>query len=85
MLRKKNDSCKHFLLYQIHLSLVSKLFEKVLEMSIGKVKYDTFQFGGSKGMGTIDNWFILIAIRNEFRRLKKNMYLFFGDLVKCFN
>ena len=54
-------------------------------MAIGKVKYDSFQFGGSKGMGTIDNWFILIAIRDEFRRLKKNMYLFFGDLVKCFD
>ena len=49
------------------------------------VKYDRAQFGGTKGRGPIDNWFILMAIRDEGKRLKKNIYMFFGDLVKCFD
>ena len=66
-------------------SIVSKLFEKLLEDQMGPVKFDDFQFGGTKGMGTVDNWFIFSAVIDEARRLKKNVYFLFGDLVKCFD
>ena len=66
-------------------NILSKLFEKVMEDLIGVVKYDRAQFGGTKGRGPIDNWFILMAVRDEGKRLKKNIYMFFGDLVKCFD
>ena len=66
-------------------SIVSKLFEKLLEDQMDSVKFDDFQFGGTKGMGTVDNWFIFSAVVDEARRLKKNVYFFFGDLVKCFD
>ena len=66
-------------------SIVSKFFEKLLEDQMESVKFDDFQFGGTKGMGTVDNWFIFTAMVDEARRLKKNIYFFFGDLVKCFD
>ena len=52
---------------------------------MGPVEYDKNQNGGSKGRGPINNWIIMMAIIDEAKRLKKNVYLFFGDLVKCFD
>ncbi|MCH2406114.1 MAG: hypothetical protein MK200_07980 [Nitrosopumilus sp.] len=66
-------------------NIVSKFFEKVLEELTGEIKYDKFQHGGCKGRGVIDNWLIMMAVRDSDVRLKKNTYLFFGDLVKCFD
>ena len=63
---------------------LSKVFEKTLE-DLMAVKYDDFQHGGCKGKGTLDNWFIMMAILDEGKRLKKNIYMYFGDLVKCFD
>ena len=50
-------------------NVISKLFEKVLEDLIGLVQYDEFQAGGCKGKGGLDNWFILMAVRDEGKRL----------------
>ena len=65
-------------------NIVSKFFEKVLEDIMGNIEFDSYQFGGTKGVGTIDNWLIFTAIVDEAKRLKKDVYFFFGDLVKCF-
>ena len=65
--------------------ILSKIFESVIEEISDQVKYDKFQAGGGKGRGGIDNWFILMATMDEAKRLKRNVYLFFGDLVKCFD
>ena len=66
-------------------NILSKFFEKVVEDQIGPVKFDEHQFGGTKHRGTVDPWFILMSLIDEGKRLKKNVYLFFGDLVKCFD
>ena len=66
-------------------NVVSKLFEKVVEGKIGNVKFDVFQCGGTKGRATIDNWIVTMAVVDEGKRLKKNVYIFFADLVKCFD
>ena len=61
------------------------MFEKVVDEVMGTVTYDSNQNGGCKRRGVIDNWIIMMAIMDEAKRLKKNLYLFFGDLVKCFD
>ena len=66
-------------------NVVSKFFEKVLEDQIGTVKFDEHQFGGTKRRGPVDSWFIMMALIDEAKRLRKNIYFFFGDLVKCFD
>ena len=65
-------------------NVVSKSFEKVVDTS-NEVKFDILQNGGTKHRGTVDNWIILGAIMDEGKRLKKPVYLFFADLVKCFD
>ena len=65
--------------------ILSKIFENVIDEIADEVKYDKFQSGGGKGRGGIDNWFILMATIDEAKRLRRNVYLFFGDLVKCFD
>ena len=50
-----------------------------------EVEYDKAQNGGQKGRGTIDNWIVLMALIDEGKRLKKPVYIFFADLVKCFD
>ena len=62
----------------------SKVFEKVQDKE-SEVKYDPANNGGQKGRGTIDNWIILMALVDEGKRLKKPVYIFFADLVKCFD
>ena len=65
--------------------ILSKIFENVIDEITEEIKYDKFQSGGGKGRGGIDNWFILMATIDEAKRLNRNVYLFFGDLVKCFD
>ena len=62
----------------------SKVFEKVQDQE-SEVKYDKSNNGGQKGRGTIDNWIVLMALVDEGKRLKKPVYIFFADLVKCFD
>ena len=66
-------------------NIISKLFEKILEEVIGEIHYNEHQHGGRKGRGVIDNWLIMMAIRDSNQKLKKNTYIFFADLVKCFD
>ena len=65
-------------------NVVSKVFEKIQDQE-STVTYDQFQNGGTKGRGTVDNWMLVHAIMDEGKRLNKPVYLFFGDLVKCFD
>ena len=62
----------------------SKVFEKVQDQE-SEVKYDKSNNGGQKGRGTIDNWIVLMPLVDEGKRLKKPFYIFFADLVKCFD
>ena len=66
-------------------NVLSKVFEKALESVIGHIQYDKFQMGGMKGRSTVDNWLIVMAVRDTNKYLNKNTYMFFGDLVKCFD
>ena len=66
-------------------NVVSKLFEKIMDDIVGEVEYDELQHGGKKGRAPLDIWIIMLAIRDTNIRLKKNTYLFFADLVKCFD
>ena len=65
-------------------NIISKVFEKVQEKK-SEVKFDKAQNSGTKRRGTIDNWIILMALIDEGKRLKKPVYIFFADLVKCFD
>ena len=65
-------------------NITSKTFEKIVDSKI-HINYDSGQNGGRKHRGPIDSWVVLIAMRDRNRYLKKNTYLYFGDLVKCFD
>ena len=65
-------------------NVVSKVYEKLIDKS-NKVKFDALQNGGTLHRGTVDNWMILMAQIDEGKRLKKPVYLYFADLVKCFD
>ena len=65
-------------------NVVSKVFEKVQDGE-SPVKYDRLQNGGTKRRATIDSWIILMALIDEGKRFRKPVYLFFADLVKCFD
>ena len=49
------------------------------------MKFDVSQSGGTKKRGTVDNWLTMNAVIDEGKRLGKPVYLFFADLVKCFD
>ena len=65
-------------------NVVSKVFEEIQD-SESQVRFDRFQNGGTKGRATIDSWIILMALIDEGKRLRKPVYIFFADLVKCFD
>ena len=65
-------------------NVVSKAFETVVDKS-NSVKFDILQNGGTLRRGIVDNWIVLQAQIDEGKRLKKPVYLFFADLVKCFD
>ena len=65
-------------------NIISKFFEKTIDQSCA-VKFDRHQNGGQKRRGPADNWIILHAQIDESKRLRKPLYLFFADLVKCFD
>ena len=65
-------------------NVISKVFEKVID-KISPVKFDRNQNGGQKKRGPVDNWMLLRSLIDEGRRLKKPVYFFFADLVKCFD
>ena len=65
-------------------NIISKVFKKLLDNETSG-RYDAGQNGGRKRKGTLDNWIILGAQINEGRRLNKAVYIFFVDLVKCFD
>ncbi len=65
-------------------NIVSKAFEKILDFKV-EFEYDPGQNGGKKRRGVIDDWIILMATRDKNRLLKQNTYIFFADLVKCFD
>ena len=59
------------------------MYEKIIDKG-SSVEYDKGQNGGQKLRGVVDNWMVLTAVVDEGKRLKKPVYLFFADLVKCF-
>merc|ERR1712072_849877 len=52
---------------------------------MGSVTFDKSQSGGTKNRSTVDNWMLMQAVIDEGKRLGKPVYLFFADLVKCFD
>ena len=65
-------------------NIVSKAYEKIMDKN-NNVKFHKSQNGGKKQRGTVDNWMMMMAVVDEGKRLKKPVYLFFADLVKCFD
>ena len=65
-------------------NVLSKTFEKITDKE-NPVKFDKSQSGGTKKRGTVDNWLMVNAVIEEGKRLGKPVYLFFADLVKCFD
>ena len=65
-------------------NIVSKAYEKIMDKN-SSVKFEKSQNGGQKRRGTVDNWMMMMAVVDEGKRLKKPVYLFFADLVKCFD
>ena len=65
-------------------NIMSKLFEKILKSTMN-VKNDRNQLGGEKERGTNDCMLLVMAVRDTNLRLRRDTYLFFGDLVKCFD
>ena len=69
-------------------SIVSKIFERILlerNKEIISKSLSSFQCGGQEQRGTIDHLFTFRAIQDEYRYKKKNLYIFYGDLEKCFD
>ena len=66
-------------------NILSKVFEKVLSKKIGDIEYDELQNGGRKGRSPVDNWMILMAVRDHNRNVNQNTYIYFADLMKCFD
>ncbi len=65
-------------------NIMSKLFEKIVKSTMN-VKNDQNQLGGEEKRGTIDCTLLVMAVRDTNKRLRRDTYLFFGDLVKCFD
>ncbi len=69
-------------------NILSKCMESILH-SRNKLKLDEsmhpFQNGGVNGMSYGDNLFMLNSTIWEFKKQKKNLYILFGDLEKCFD
>ena len=69
-------------------NILSKCMEKILfkrreeELIEGLTQ---FQCGGVKGRGTQDNLFAVNHVINEYRKRKRNLYLLFADIEKCFD
>ena len=69
-------------------NIISKLFEKVLANRNRERIEQTIspnQCGGIKNRGTVDHLFTMRAIIDYYRAIKKDLYIFFGDLEKCFD
>ena len=45
-------------------NVVSKVFEKAVEIEMGVLTFDQFQAGGTKERSPIDNWIIVMAMRD---------------------
>ena len=67
-------------------NIISKIFEIVLYNKVkGSIRQDMFQNGGQKGRSSMDNWFMLMTIIDNNRRLKKDTYVVMADAEKCFD
>ena len=59
-------------------NIISKFFEKALEELTGEIKYDKFEHGGCKGRGVIDNWLIMMAVRDSCKTEKEHLFILRG-------
>lgn len=69
-------------------SIVSKIFEKIIynrNMHHVNEILSPFQCGSRPGRGVSDHLFTLRAVIDEYRYYKRNLYIFYGDLEKCFD
>ena len=67
-------------------NIVCNLFEKVLKSrSENEIKIDEHQNGWKKEAMTGDNWFILRAVIDNNKRLRRNTYILMADAEKCFD
>jgi len=63
-----------------------KIVERVLEKRIrAMVKLDAMQFGFMPGKGTVDAFFILRRMQEEYREKDKYLYMCFVDVEKAFD
>ena len=69
-------------------NILSKSMERILLNRRQEAIEDSvkpFQFGGITHVSIADNSFIMNNVIAEFKREKKNLYIIFGDLEKCFD
>jgi len=69
-------------------SVTSKIFEKILlirNKEIIEQEMSPFQGGGRRGRGIQDHLFTVRAIIDESRYFGRDLYVFYGDLEKCFD
>ena len=69
-------------------NILSKCMERILlnrRQNIIEKSMQPFQCGGVRRRSTVDNLFILNSVIAEFKKEKKDLYILFGDLEKCFD
>ena len=69
-------------------NIIGKLYEKVIAIRNTETieRYlSPYQCGGVKDRGTADHLFTLRALMEYYAYMNKDLYVFFGDLEKCFD
>ena len=69
-------------------NIVSKIFERIIlnrNRDMVEEMMSPFQCGGKRGRGTVDHLFVFRAIIDDYRSKNKDLYVFYGDLEKCFD
>ena len=89
-IKKKNGSMKKLNNYRgiFLVPIMSLIFEKLLKNRITptlKQHMTSFQMGGVKGKGVIDNLFLLHGVIDHCRDLGGELWLTFYDTEKCFD
>ena len=69
-------------------SVISKIFERILlnrSKEVLEENMSPFQCGGRSGRGIVDHLFTVRALIDEARYYNRDLYMYYGDLEKCFD
>ena len=69
-------------------NILSKCTERIIlnrRQEIIEIFVKPYQFGGITLVSIADNLFIMNNVIAQFKRQKRNLYILFGDLEKCFD